>query len=646
MKTTTIQRTSKGQTSFLRADVTDSIVNDDGTITFPLSSEEPYKRWYWEYGELDEILSHDTKAVDLSWLKSGNAPLLNTHARHTLENVIGVIIDAELRDSRVYVTARLSNAEDDVSTVQKILDGIIRNVSIGYDITQYTIDEEAKTYTATRWMPKEASFVPLPADPTVGIGRTAEAIGDYAMKTATTTPDGGDTVTVMPGMEPDDVRTDEERATAFVETTNEIAALAATHNMGDVARDYVKGCVHRGEEPSLAYFKGIVRMKLPEGTPLVNTDIGLNENEKRSFSLLALMRKLDDNKWDGGTFELEAAQAARAAADKLRVSEHTGLVLPTDLMNSWGSFEMNGVRYDSRNSSMMSKISSQLRAALATSGNPNILTTDHLEERFIDNLRNQSAVLGAGATMLDGLSDNIEIPGGDQNIVANWLAAEDADAAESNPTFRKVTLEPHDVAVYTDLTRRMIQQSTIAMEAYVRAQQVEAMRLAIDLAALYGSGATGIPLGLANIAGIGSKTFAGEYPTRGEIIDLRTGVAVTNRGRGVTYLGNSDMVGALQQTDVQPGSPTGQFLMGDSADRLVGNPFNESNQVNDGDLFAGVWSDMLIGMWGGIQIDRSTERKFLSGGVSFRSIGTVDMAVTRVGSFGIGNVTLRRQSSH
>ncbi len=633
--TMTLRKTSKNQTVFARADFTDTILNDDGTITFPLSSETPYRRWYWEHGELDEILSHDPAHVDLSWLKSGNAPLLDTHSRHELKNVIGVIIDGEIRSGRLYVTARLSDAEDDVSTIQKILTGIIRNVSVGYEITQYTIDEDAGTYTATRWMPKEASFVPLPADPTVGIGRTADMKGNN-MKTATNPDGGANTATLMPGIEAD-TRSDEERASALESNINEIAALAATHNMSDVARGYIKGCVERGVEPSLPMFKGIVRSNLPDGTPLVNTDIGLNDKERQSFSLVRLMRALDDDKFTGAGFELEAAAAARKAQEKIRTSEHSGLVLPTDLMNSWGKFEIDGVRYDSRNSSMMRTVNQQLRAALATGGNANILTVDHLADRFIDNLRNSSAVLGAGATMLDGLSSDIEIPGGDQNIAANWLGSEDANAAESNPTFRKVSLAPKDVAVYTDLTRRMIQQSTIAIEAYVRMQQVEAMRLAIDLAALYGSGATGIPLGLANTTGIGSKLFAGAVPTRGEIIDLRTSVAVTNAGRGVTYLGNSLMVGDLQQTDVQPGSPTGQFLMNNDANRLVGNDYRESNQVTDGDLFAGIWSDLLIGMWGGVQIDRSTERKFLSGGVSFRTIGTVDVGVRRTGSFSLGN---------
>lgn len=634
---TALRKTTKNQTSFIRADVTDAVFNEDGTITFPLSSEAPYRRYYWEHGELDEILSHDSSAVDLSWFKGGSAPVLDTHNRGGLKNIIGRIVDAELRDKRVYVTAELSDAEDDVSTVQKIKSGIIRNVSVGYDIIKYEVDEDAGTYTATRWMPTEASFVPLPADPTVGVGRNADDMKGKNMNTATNPDGGANTATLMPGIAAADTRSDEERAQALESSINEIAALAATHNMSDIARGYISGCVERGVEPSLPMFKGIVRSNLPEGTPLVNTDIGLTEKEKQSFSIVRLMRKLDDPKWDGGGFEFEAASTARQAQDKIRTSEHSGLVLPTDLMNSWGRFEVDGVRYDTSNSSMMRSVNQQLRAALATSGNPNVLTTEHLADRFIDNLRNASAVLGAGATMLDGLDSNIEIPGGDQNIAANWLASEDANAAESNPTFRKISLDPKDVAVYTDLTRRMIQQSTIAIEAYVRAQQVEAMRLAIDLAALYGSGATGIPLGLANTTGIGSKTFAGAVPTRGEIIDLRTAVATTNAGRGVTYLGNSNMVGSLQQTDVQPGSPTGQFLMNNDATRLVGNPFNESNQVTDGDLFTGIWSDLIIGMWGGVQIDRSTERKFLSGGVSFRTIGTVDTAVRRVGSFALGN---------
>lgn len=623
-------------TAFSR-DANDNITaragEEDDTVVFPLSSEEPYSRYYWEHGELDEILSHDTKAVDLSFLNSGHAPLLDSHRAHSgLAFQIGVVRRAWLDKKRLYVEVKFSNRKDAQAVRKDVLDGVISNVSVGYEIEKFEVDEDAGTFTATRWKPKEASFVPVPADTTVGVGRNANAVikGDMVMSQSAAQKKTEVDASKLPGIGSDDALTDEQRADQLTSDVNEIVALAEQHNMADMGRSYVKGCVEHGQPISLAMFRGLVASKLPDGTPLVNNDIGLTEKERQSFSLLRLMRSLSDDSYKGAGFEREASIAAKEKAK--RESSHSGMVLPTDIMNDWGRFEMDGVRYDAHKDA----VRDQIRAAVATGANPNILTTDHLAERFIDNLRNQSAVLGAGATMLDGLSDNVEIPGGDQNIAALWLAAEDADAAESVPTFRKVSLAPKDVAVFTDITRRMLQQSTIAMEAYVRAQQIESVRIAVDSAALYGSGAAGVPTGLKNTAGIGAVGFGVGIlvPSRDNIIDLRTSIANTNRGRGVTYLGNSNMVGSLQKTKVDAGS--GIFLMGDAADRLVGNPYNESNQVSDAELFSGVWQDLLIGMWDGLQIDRSTERKFLSGGISFRTIGTFDVGVTRVGSFALG----------
>lgn len=591
----------------------DAIMNKDGTVTFPLSSEEPYRRYYWEHGELDEILSHDPSAVDMSFIKSGNAPALDTHKRRELNNVVGVVSNAELRDKRLYVTVKFSNRAHAQEVMADVRDGIIRNVSVGYEIMKYEIDEKADTLTATRWMPKEASFVPLPADATVGIGRTAER----KIMTAKT----------MPGAEPEQ-QTDEERAEAMTSSINEITALAQTHNCADLGRSFIEGAVKRGENPSLALFKGIVAAKLPEGTPLVNNDIGLTENERQSFSILNLARRLQNPEYRGAEFELEAAAAA---AERLDV-EVQGFALPTDLMNSWGRFVVDGVDYGRNSQKVMGEVRQMSRAAVATGSNANILTTDHLADRFIDNLRNQSSLLRAGVTVMEGLSSDIEIPGGDQNIAAAWLASEGANAAESVPTFRKVTMSPKDVAAYTDVTRRMLQQSTIAIEAYIRAQLIEAHRIAIDYAGVYGSGADGIPEGLVNTTGIGSVTFATEnQPTRNEIIDMEVLVDLTNRAGDVTHLGNSQMYGHMRKTPVLAGGNVARFLSDE-----FGESFLKSNQISQGDLVSGVFEDMIMGMWGGLQLDRSTEALFLSGGVRLRSIQTVDFCVTRVGSFVLG----------
>jgi len=541
---------SKADLQSLKRDDAKSVkrtIEEDGTVVFPLSSEEPYSRWYWEHGELDEILSHDTKAVDLSFLNSGHAPLLDSHRSHSgLAFQIGVVREAWLENDRVYVRAAFSNRDEAQAVKKDVAEGIISNVSVGYQIDRYEVDEDAKTFTATRWKPTEASFVPIPADTTVGVGRNAERKGGNIMPKAAKLPGVGD-----------DAPTEEERAEALTTTLDEISALASEHNMGDIGRSYVKGVLEVGGTPSLAMFKGIVASKLPEGKPLVNTDVGLTDNERKDFSLTNIARHYDG---EGGTrehaaFELEVSEAARKIQSKAGITDHGGFVLPTEVLRHYSDFTVNGV-----NSTELSRMTGQ-RAPISTTSNPNIQTTDHLAGSFIDNLRNVTAVLQAGMFMMDGLDNNVEIPGADQNAEVFWLQAEDDEVAETNLTQRLVTLSPKDLGAFIHFTRRMLQQNTVSVENLARMDLLIAHSLGIDWAALYGDGLLGKPTGITNTAGIGSVTFAGAIPTRGEIIDLRTAIAATNRGRDVNYLGNSIMVGDLQKTDVQPGAPTGQFLM-------------------------------------------------------------------------------------
>jgi HK97 family phage major capsid protein len=577
----------------------------DGTYTFPLSSETPYRRY-----DGDEILVHTPAAVDLKFLKSGNAPLLDSHNRHDgLKTQLGVITDAWIESKRLYVTVRFSNRAEAQAIRQDVDDGIIRNVSVGYDVHKVERDNDAETYRVTKWTPKEASFVSIPADETVGMGRAATKEGHMDPNTQSTTPSGG----VMPG-----IRTDEQRATALETAINEISALAATHNMGDLARAFILGAMSRGDEPSLAVFKGLVRAKLPEGTPLVNTDVGLTARETQRFSLRKLLLTMADGSSRADTedakFELDVVEAAGAARSGK-------FVLPAEVMRSWGEFEVGGV------------LSS--RAAMATSGNANVQDTEHLASQFIYNLRNRLVLGQLGLTMLTGLDGNVDIPGGNANIAAAWLGSEDALAAESNPSFRKVSLAIKDLAVYTDMTRRMLLQSTIAVEAYVRMQIIDAMAQEIDTAGFYGTGASGQPTGLSLTAGIGSVAFAGAFPTRGELIDMNTLIGNTNQTADPVFVGNTAMAGGMMKQAIDAGS--GRFLMENPTSVAIGNRYEKTNQIASGDLFLGVFSDMIMGTWGTLELDRSTEAKFLSGGLRLRAIQSIDFGVRRTGSFVLGS---------
>ena len=596
-----------------------AIENEDGTITFPLSSEYPVRRY-----DGDEVLVHEPSTVDLSFLASGNAPLLDAHERWSMRDQIGVIIDAWVEEKRLYVTVRFSTSSRAQEIRRDVLEGIVRNVSVGYQIRKYDRDESTETYRVTDWWPYEASLVPVPADPTVGIGRSLQRKKEGSVMPA----DDKQTAVLPPP-------TDDQRAAMIEENINDITALAAEHNVSDLARSFIQGAISKGDLPSVQVFRGIVAANLPEGVPLQQHDVGLTPRETRRFSMLRLLRTMADGATradhEAAAFELEAVEAAGEG-------RNGQFVLPDEVVRSWNTFEVDGLSsVDPTVRAMLAQQNPMIRAALATSGNANVQDTAHLASQFIYNLRNRLVLGQLGLTMLTGLEGNVDIPGGNANIAAAWLSSEDANAAESNPSFRKISMAIKDVAAYTDMTRRMLMQSTIDIEAYVRMQIMDAMAQAIDTAGFYGTGSGGQPTGVTLTSGIGSVTFDAEFPDRDEVIDMFTEIATANQVGMPVFVGNAEMQGAMMKTAIDAGS--GRFLMDRAGEITTGHRLEVTNQITSGDLIAGVWSDMIMGTWGSLELDRSTEAKFLSGGLRLRAIQSVDFGVRRVGSFVLGNDT-------
>src|SRR6185436_10435354 len=101
------------------------------TLTFPFSSELPVDRWFGT-----EVLSHEPGAADLSRLKDGAALLWN----HNADAVIGVVQGAELRsDKRMWTMVRFSNNAKAQEVFADVKDGILRNVSFGYQIEEMNL---------------------------------------------------------------------------------------------------------------------------------------------------------------------------------------------------------------------------------------------------------------------------------------------------------------------------------------------------------------------------------------------------------------------------------------------------------------------------------------------------------------------------
>lgn len=148
-------------------------------LEFPFSSEEPYLRSSWFDGPWVEVLGHKAEEVDLSRL-NGGAPVLLNHGMGKTENAplrsVGRTLRAWIENGRGYVEVKMSRREDMKPLLQDIEDGIIANVSVGYRIIERKLTRENQDqpseYRVTSWLPLEITLCDIPADATVGIGRS------------------------------------------------------------------------------------------------------------------------------------------------------------------------------------------------------------------------------------------------------------------------------------------------------------------------------------------------------------------------------------------------------------------------------------------------------------------------------------------
>ena len=122
---------------------------------------------YWNGRYYDEELSMEPGAVDMSRLQSGKAAVLADHNIWTIRNQIGVIKGAQLANGEGLANLRMTERAEWADIVEDIRNDIICNVSVGYTVQRYEVEEipgGIPVYRAVEWRPHEISFVTIPAD--------------------------------------------------------------------------------------------------------------------------------------------------------------------------------------------------------------------------------------------------------------------------------------------------------------------------------------------------------------------------------------------------------------------------------------------------------------------------------------------------
>lgn len=593
-------------------------INEEArTATLAFASETPYERW-WGI----EILDCTAPAMRQGRLRSG----ANLLCDHDTRDVVGVVESVEIGADRVArAVVRFGKSARAEEVWQDVRDGIRRNVSVGYLIHKAQLvetKEGLETYRVTDWEPLEVSLVSVPADATVGVGRSLEQPAPPAAEREQPAP--ATPTEPAPNETPKEIRTMEAQATqapaAKVETVAqrnhaaEIAAIAATIPGG---ADLAMRSLQAGH--TVEQFQQEV-IKAMANKPLPTADIGMDKKELKQYSLVRVLNALanptDANAKRAAAFERECSDAAAQKLGK----QARGFLVPFDVQ------------------------ARDLVAGTPTAGG-NVVATDLLAGSFIDLLRNAMVIDSLGTRMMTGLVGNIAIPKLTGAATAYWVA-ENSAPTESQQTIGQVTMSPKTVGAFTDISRRLLLQSSLSVEQMVQQDLATVLGLAIQQAAISGTGASNQPTGILSTGSIGDVAGGtnGLAPTWAHMVALETAIATANADVGtLAYLTNAKVRGKLKGTE-KFSAGTGAPVWADGNTPLNGYraavtnavPSNLTKGTSSGVCSAiifGNFADLMIGMWGGLDLTVDPYSGSTAGTVRVVALQDVDVAVRNAESF-------------
>jgi HK97 family phage major capsid protein len=630
----------------LRREVSQGVRVEDSTdqgLTFSFSSEAPVERWWGK-----EVLMHDEGAMDLGRMNDGGAYLWN----HNRDVVLGVAEKAWLgADRRLYTTVKWSpntmeKGTEEYKRRRDIEAGITRNVSFAYEIAD--MREAANgDMQVTKWNVLEVSSVSVPADQSVGLGRalssgeeagaahTAEELmqpDNVMLGTKQSAERGTEATSPAPLNMEQSIDIQEVQSAARAAERDRVAvirAMCAQHQVGDEMADRLIN-----DDASIDQARETVLTQLgrtrKEFQGRLHDDgagsIGLTSQEVKRYSLMNVIRHLADPSdratREAASFELDCSKAAEAKLGRAA----KGVVMPWDVMAS-------------------TQQRAPQAAGTASSGGY-LVDTTLLTGSFIDLVRNRSALLGLNVTTLTGLTGNVDIPKKTGNTTAYWVG-EDVAVSETNIALGQISMTPKSLGGYVDITRRLMQQSSMDVEALVRADLAESIALAIDSSGIYGLGGSSALLGIKNITGVGTETLTSVADTNKAIggvtyyfgnfsdyVNMETTVSVANLDvNSMFYVGNAHVRGALKQTLRNTNS---EMFIWDN-NEVNGYGARVSNQLIGSNVLFGDFSQAIFGFWSGVDITVDPYTNSTKGTTRIVAFQDVDFGVRNPGAFVFGS---------
>lgn len=613
------------------------IDRDARTIDWPVSSEAEIERWFGI-----EILDHSPGAVRLDRMRA-NGPLMSEHWGPQIGASLRVWLDERARQLRsVCKFGRSMRAEEEW---QDVLDEIRTGVSIRYLIHSLRLEEErdgVEVYRITDWEPTHIALVAEPADISVGAGRSRAGQRHKAKEGQTMKKDlqdgSQDTAAIRAEIEKDLLeRSKEIRAVCgrFRGRVEGIDALEekALNEGWDLERVNAAVVDMLGDRSNQA-------SKPVKPDPRAAT-IGLSDREAERWSWMRAIRALIAMETGGGKNDPDIRDAgfefevSRAIADKLKVEHVRGILVPFERSLAQRRRE-TGQR--------------AVNKGTAAQGG-NLVATELLSGSMIDALDAASPVLGM-STIWDGLVGDINFPKTTTLPTAYHVATEGNNlTGEGVPGVGIVQGTPRELGVYTNITRKMLKQSSIGIDNWVEDRQNVALALKMEQMALSGSGLSGEPTGVINAAGVSAvdaPTGANAAERAAKLfkamVNLKSAVRIQNAEKGrVAYVTNADVQGLLEATEKSAGNGQYIWVDGELGGRVAGRPAyattlcpnNLGVSTDESAIIYGNWAELYLLLWGVRDLTLDRASLSLSGGLRIVSFQDYDIQLAHAESFAV-----------
>lgn len=627
----------------------------DLIVELSFASEDPYERW-WGI----EILDCSPESVRLNRINDGGSLLYN----HNWDELRGHHLPGSVRseDGKVRGQVSLAWAADDGKTIKLVQGGHLTKTSTGYEIYQIieqsasksgekierTLDgqlfdrvltrcqretpgdlaafrraldsaagaferaaNEPTTYRVTDWEILENSLVTVPADTTVGLGRSRES------ETTPITEPLQEKSAMTQTVETVDVAAIERGA-----ADNALKRIKEIRAMADSCKDYegvralADAAIDAGQPAG--EFQAALLKHISEKGQKFTPGLGMTDKEVKRFSVVKAIKAMLDNDWSEAGLEREAS---KAIADKIRSmgvergGTGRGFFIPLEVQQR-----------------------DMLVATAANGGN--MVATNLRPQDFIGLLRNRTLSNELGVRRLSGLVGNADITKHTAGATGYWLASESTTITESQQTIGLLQLRPKNLGAYTEVTRQLLLQSTPDADLFVMEDLAAQLAVAIDAAVFNGSGASGQPTGIIGTAGVGS--VVGTTLGLAGCIEFQTDVAGANAlNANCRYVTTPAVAGLLSQRARIASTDSVTLWKGNINDGMVeGYSAHTSNNIPAATMLFGDFSQAILAEWGVLEIDVNPYANFTAGITGIRAFYTCDVGVRVPGAFSVaGTIT-------